>query len=96
LRRFNKKLARQRASNVSGSTDRKTLIAVLARNTAFVKQMRVQPRPYQSSLTQHHVWLRFRGYTPKSSCWVGPRATPKPRSPPKPPQKRKALPAMTH
>jgi hypothetical protein len=63
LLRFNKKLARQRASTVSGSTDRKTLIGLLARNTALIKQIRVQLRPYQKSATKHDVWLRFQGYT---------------------------------
>ena len=63
LLRFTKKLARQRASTVNGSTDRKTLIGLLARNTSLIKQIRVQLRPYQSSATKHDVWLRFQGYT---------------------------------
>ena len=63
LVRFNKKLARQRASIVDGSTDRKTLIGLLAQNTSLLKKIRVQLRAYQSSPTKHDVWLRFQGYT---------------------------------
>ncbi|MBF9222788.1 hypothetical protein [Hymenobacter ruricola] len=63
LLRFNKKLARQRASTVSGSTARQTLIGLLARNTDLIKKIRVQLRPYQKSPTKHDVWLRFQGYT---------------------------------
>ena len=63
LLRFNQKHTRQRTAVVDGSTSRKTLIALLARNTALIKKMRVQLRPYKDSPTRHAVWLRFQGYT---------------------------------
>ena len=63
LARFEQKQASQRATVVAGSTDRKTLIALLRRNANLIKQMRVQLKPYQSSPTKHEVWLRFQGYT---------------------------------
>ncbi len=63
LARFEQKLARQRTTVVAGATDRKTLIALLARNADLIKQLRVQLKPYQSSPTRHEVWLRFQGYT---------------------------------
>ncbi len=63
LQRFEQKQARQRASVVDGSTARKALIALLARNTDLVKQLRVQLRSYQDAPAKHAVWLRFQGYT---------------------------------
>ena len=48
---------------VAGSTDRKTLIALLARNTNLIKEMRQQLKAYENSPTKHEVWLRFQGYT---------------------------------
>ena len=48
---------------MAGSTDRKTLIALLRRNANLIKEMRVQLKPYQHSPTKHEVWLRFQGYT---------------------------------
>jgi hypothetical protein len=53
----------QRTTAVAGSTDRKTLIALLRRNANLIKEMRVQLKPYQSSPTKHAVWLRLQGYT---------------------------------
>ena len=63
LARFEKKQTGQRIAVVDGSTDRKTLIALLRRNANLIKEMRVQLKPYQSSPTKHDVWLRFQGYT---------------------------------
>ena len=63
LARFVKKHANQRITVVAGSTDRKTLIALLRRNANLIKEMRVQLKPYQHSPTKHEVWLRFQGYT---------------------------------
>ena len=63
LARFEKKQTSQRTTAVAGSTDRKTLIALLRRNANLIKEMRVQLKPYQSSPTKHEVWLRFQGYT---------------------------------
>ncbi len=63
LARFEQKQASQRTTVVAGSTDRKTLVALLRRNTNLIKEMRVQLKPYQSSPTKHEVWLRFQGYT---------------------------------
>ncbi len=53
----------QRTAVVAGSTDRKTLIALLRRNANLIKQIRVQLKPYQNSPAKHDVWLRFQGYT---------------------------------
>ena len=63
LARFEQKQASQRTTAVAGSTDRKTLIALLRRNANLIKEMRVQLKPYQSSPAKHEVWLRFQGYT---------------------------------
>ena len=63
LARFEQKYAGQRTAAVAGSTDRKTLIALLRRNSNLIKEMRVQLKPYQSSPAKHEVWLRFQGYT---------------------------------
>ena len=63
LARFEKKQTSQRTTVLAGATDRKTLIALLARNANLIKEMRVQLKPYQNSPTKHTVWLRFRGYT---------------------------------
>ena len=63
LARFEQKQASQRTTVVAGSTDRKTLIALLRRNANLIKELRVQLKPYQSSPTKHEVWLRFQGYT---------------------------------
>ena len=63
LARFEKKQTSQRTTVVAGATERKTLIALLRRNTNLIKEMRVQLKPYQSSPTKHEVWLRFQGYT---------------------------------
>ena len=35
----------------------------MLRNANLIKEMRVQLKPYQSSLAKHEVWLRFQGYT---------------------------------
>ncbi|MDQ2795138.1 MAG: hypothetical protein M3Y12_14195 [Bacteroidota bacterium] len=63
LARFEQKQTGQRTAVVAGSTDRKTLIALLRRNANLIKELRVQLKPYQSSPTKHEVWLRFQGYT---------------------------------
>lgn len=63
LARFEQKQTTQRTTVVAGATDRKTLIALLARNANLIKQIRVQLKPYQSSPTKHEVWERFQGYT---------------------------------
>ena len=63
LARFEQQQAGQRTAVVDGSTDRKTLIALLRRNANLIKEIRVQLKPYQSSPTKHEVWLRFQGYT---------------------------------
>ena len=63
LGRFEQKQAGQRLAVVEGSTERKTLIALLRRNTNLIKEIRVQLKPYQSSATKHEVWERFQGYT---------------------------------
>jgi hypothetical protein len=63
LARFEKKYASQRTTVVAGSTDRKTLIALLRRNANLIKEMRVQFKPYRNSATRHEVWQRFQGYT---------------------------------
>jgi hypothetical protein len=63
LARFEQKQAKQRTAVVAGSTDRKTLIALLARNHNLIKEMRQQLKPYENSPTKHAVWLRFQGYT---------------------------------
>jgi hypothetical protein len=63
LARFEQKQAGQRLAVVEGSTDRKTLIALLRRNANLIKEMRVQLKAYESSPTKHDVWLRFQGYT---------------------------------
>jgi hypothetical protein len=63
LARFEQKHAGQRTAVVEGSTERKTLIALLRRNSNLLKQIRVQLKPYQSSPTKHAVWERFQGYT---------------------------------
>ena len=63
LARFEKKQASQRTTVVAGSTDRKTLIALLRLNANLIKEIRVQLKPYESSPTKHEVWLRFQGYT---------------------------------
>lgn len=63
LARFELKQTSQRTTVVSGSTDRKTLIALLRRNANLIKEMRVQFKAYQSSPTKHEFWLRFQGYT---------------------------------
>ncbi|WP_210517622.1 hypothetical protein [Hymenobacter terricola] len=63
LARFEQKHASQRLTTVDGSTDRKTLIALLRRNTNLIKEMRTQLKAYQNSPTKHEVWLRFQGYT---------------------------------
>ena len=62
LARFELKHTRQRLDTVAGATDRKTLIALLRRNTNLIKEMRVQLKPYQSSPAKYAVWLRSRGY----------------------------------
>ena len=63
LSRFEQKQAGQRIAVVDGSTDRKALIALLARNANLIKEIRVQLRAYQNSSTKHAVWQRFQGYT---------------------------------
>ena len=63
LARFEKKQTSQRTTVVADATDRKTLLALLRRNANLIKEMRVQLKPYQSSPTEHEVWLRFQGYT---------------------------------
>ena len=63
LARFEQKHAGQRLAVVEGSTERKTLIALLRRNSNLLKQIRVQLKPYQNSPTKHAVWERFQGYT---------------------------------
>ena len=63
LARFAQKQASQRVALVAGTTDRKTLIALLNRNATLIKELRVQFKPYQNSPTKHEVWLRFQGYT---------------------------------
>ena len=63
LLRFEKKQTAQRTTAVTGATARKTLIALLARNTALLKQIRVQLKPYQYAPAKQAVWLRFQGYT---------------------------------
>ncbi len=63
LARFEQKQASQRTTVVAGSTDHKTLIALLRRNADLIKEIRVQLKPYQSSPAKHAVWLRFQGYT---------------------------------
>ena len=63
LARFEQKHTNQRLDVVAGSTDRKTLIALLRRNANLIKEMRVQLKAYESSPTKHEVWLRFQGYT---------------------------------
>ena len=60
---FETKQTSQRITVVAGATDRKTLIALLRRNTNLIKEMRVQLKPYETSLTTHEVWERFQGYT---------------------------------
>ncbi|MFD2718216.1 hypothetical protein ACFST9_05790 [Hymenobacter monticola] len=48
---------------MEGSTERKTLIALLRRNANLIKEMRTQLKAYENSPTKHEVWLRFQGYT---------------------------------
>jgi len=63
LARFEQKHASRRLTEVEGSTERKTLIALLSRNANLIKEMRTQLKPYEDSPTKHEVWLRFQGYT---------------------------------
>ena len=63
LAHFTQKNASQRNTLVAGSTERKTLIALLRRNANLIKEMRVQLKPYENSPIKHAVWLRFQGYT---------------------------------
>ncbi|WP_236050141.1 hypothetical protein [Hymenobacter negativus] len=63
LARFEQKQASHRLTQVEGSTERKTLIALLRRNANLIKEMRTQLKAYQNSPTKHEVWLRFQGYT---------------------------------
>ncbi|MFD2718212.1 hypothetical protein ACFST9_05770 [Hymenobacter monticola] len=63
LARFEQKHASRRLSEVEGSTERKTLIALLRRNANLIKEMRTQLKAYENSPTKHEVWLRFQGYT---------------------------------
>ncbi|WP_046247355.1 hypothetical protein [Hymenobacter terrenus] len=78
LARFVKKRNSQRNTAVAGTTDRKTLIALLARNNDLIKKLRVQFKPYQSSPTKHEVWLRFQGYTKVIILGKGgPKSSPK-------------------
>ena len=63
LARFEKKQTSQRLNTVDGGTDRKGLIALLRRNSALIKAIRVQLKPYENSPAKHDVWLRFKGYT---------------------------------
>ena len=63
LARFEQKQASQRTTVVAGSTDRKTLIALLRRNANLIKEMRVQLKAYEKSPAKHEVWQRFQGYT---------------------------------
>ena len=63
LARFEQKHTGQRLAVVEGSTERKTLIALLRRNSNLLKEMRVQLKPYANSPTKHAVWERFQGYT---------------------------------
>ncbi|WP_210516644.1 hypothetical protein [Hymenobacter terricola] len=78
LARFEKKTDSQRLTVVAGSTDRKTLIALLRRNANLIKEMRVQLKAYENSPTKHNVWLRFQGYTKLILLGQGsPKADPK-------------------
>lgn len=63
LVRFERKQVRQRETIVTGSTDRKTLLALVNRNRDLIRQLRKQLKGYKNSATKHDVWQRFQGYT---------------------------------
>jgi hypothetical protein len=63
LERFERKQVRQRENIVAGSTERKTLLALVRRNTNLIKLLRTQLKGYKNSPTKHEVWQRFISYT---------------------------------
>ena len=63
LARFERKQLRQQETRTVGSTDRKTLLALVRRNASLIKEIRLQLKAYKNSPTKHAVWLRFLSYT---------------------------------